>query len=136
MITTRPPVRPFVFAPCSNTAWRLRRVLMFHEATVLLSRGGDDDSWRKNIVRLGRNFGIGLVMADQTPQKQDPVARQNIGLKCFLRQDDEEGIMKYRKAMGGLSDEQIHHILRLTKRRMIVKMPGIDFPFEVEVPNL
>lgn len=118
------------------TRWKLRRALMFHEASVLLARGGDDDSWRKNIIRLGRNFGIGLVLADQTPQKQDAVVRQNIGLKCFLRQDDEEGIIKYRKAMGGLNDEQMHYILNMEPRRMIVKMPGIKFPFEVEVPKL
>ena len=122
-------------APTLNR-WKLRRVLMFHEASVLLSRGGDDDSWRKNIVRLGRNLGVGLVLADQTPQKQDPVVRQNIGLKCFLRQDDEEGIVKYRKVMGGLNDEQMHYILNLLPRRMIVKMPGIKFPFEVEIPKL
>ena len=38
--------------------WKLRRVLVFLEASVPLSRGGDDDSVFKNVIRLGRKMGI------------------------------------------------------------------------------
>ena len=116
-------------------SWRLRRVLMYHQASVLLSTVGNEDSVFKTMITQGRNFGLGLVLADQTPQKQDGFARSNIGLKCFLRQDDEEGVLKHRKAMG-LYDEQINYMLNLPKLRMIVKHPHIKFPFEVEVPTL
>ena len=96
------------------------------------SRGGDEDSIFKNVIRLGRNFGIGLVMADQTPQKQDSFARSNIGLKCFLRQDDEEGIMKFRKLMGGLSDEQMH---KPTFRGPVAGEKTLTFQVELELPS-
>ena len=60
-------------APTLNR-WELRRVLMFHESTVLLSRGGGDDSWRKNIIRRSRT----------PPQRQHPgrARRRSPGPRC------------------------------------------------------
>lgn len=72
--------------------WRLQRVLFFHESASLISRMATAKTARSepfvfNMVREARNYLIGLVFADQTPQFEHTVIRSNIGTRLVFRLD-------------------------------------------------
>jgi len=114
--------------------WRLNEVFIFHEAADLLHRKNISDYFKQTIKEC-RNYGIGLCFADQSPHLENDIAVANIGTRCIFRVDLDKDAYCFKTQLR-LSEEQCQDILNLPDRIMIVRKPGVPFPFKVRVPNL
>ena len=116
--------------------WKLRNVFFIHEAGSLISRAiSNDSSYMLRIICEARNYGIGLVLADQTPHLEHPAIKSNIGTRCIFRLEDQTGVEMFKVSLG-LNEKQRHSIMNLPDRHMILRRPDIPFPFLVRVPSL
>jgi hypothetical protein len=112
--------------------WRLKNVFVFHEAGTLMASVGDSFL---TMIREARNYGIGLVFADQAPQLQHPSVRSTLGTKGLLRLEDPASLEGFRVGMD-LAEEQRNFILNMPNRCMLLRRPDIGFPFLVQIPKL
>ena len=124
----------FYFAKSHNVldTWRLKMVFVYHEAGSMLNEAGN---FFLKTVREARNYGIGLLFADQAPQLENPVIRSNIGTKGLLRLEDPASLEGLRVGMN-LKEEHRNFILNMPDRCMLLRRPDIPYPFLVKIPNL
>ncbi len=122
--------------------WALKLVFMYHEGGKVISQkavnaseDGDGDSLFLKMIREARNYGIGLVFADQVPQAEHDIVRANIGTKCIFRLGDDSSVDVFRNTMK-LDERQRNAILNLPKRSVVVSLPGVPYPFLARVPDV
>ena len=113
--------------------WKLRNVLIIHETAEFVRKGRENRFFFK-AVRECRNFGLGLILLNQSPQAADTAILSNIQTRCLFSLPDERAVEAVKIQLG-LTLEQRNALMNLPRRVMLVKRPDLD-PFLVRVPNL
>ena len=113
--------------------WQLRNVLVIHETAEFVRKGRENRFFFK-AVRECRNFGLGLILLNQSPQAADTAILSNIQTRCLFSLPDERAVEAVKIQLG-LTLEQRNALMNLPRRVMLLKRPDLD-PFLVRVPNL
>ena len=109
---------------------RPRLLLFIDEAADYVTEANLREN-RQALFRLlnqGRKYGVGLILAVQTPQGLPPEVNNNCKVKVFGALDDP-GDLSYVKYSTGLRRELDHLQDRSWKHAFVVKIPGKDARF-------
>ena len=113
--------------------WQLKNVLVIHETAEFVRKGRENRFFFK-AVRECRNFGLGLILLNQSPQAADTAILSNIQTRCLFSLPDERAVDTLTIQLG-LTMQQRNVLMNLPRRVMLVSRPDLD-PFLVRVPNL
>jgi Helicase HerA, central domain len=125
----------WIFTYRLNLAQRasLQHLLLFDEAKRLFSLG---IPLVGQLVSLAREFGQGLILADQMPSCLDHATLANVYTTITLNLSAPRDINAISYAMG-LNTEQKQALNSLPLKTAIVKMAGrYTRPFQIHIPDL
>ena len=118
--------------------WRLKRVLAFHESRPLVTASESDEFGESLFFEMMseiRACGVGLLLANQVPQREAEVVRSNIGTRIVMKQSSEAAVLTFRRLLK-LNDQQLHKVMHLKQRQMVMQHPNVAEPFLAEVPDV
>ena len=110
----------------------LKSLVVIDECKWLAPYGFNENighSALSSILSMGREVGLGLILADQTAKLEDSVYVNSM-LRICMRLQNGEDIMKTARTMS-LSKEQADYIARLDRGECIIRIPKED-PFVIE----
>ena len=125
----------WIFTYRLNLAERgdLKHLLLFDEAKRLFSLG---IPLIGQLVSQAREFGQGLILADQMPSCLDYATHANVYTTITLNLAASRDINAISSAMG-LNSEQKQALNSIPLKTAIVKMAGrYTQPFQIHIPNL
>ena len=121
---------------------KLRTLFLVDEASTLLSasRERSDLGWIEpgitDVIRKGREFGLGLWLCSQESTSFTQVFRSNCLLKITFSLTDGEDVKEIKKSFG-LNEEQKNYLYKLPDSPVAVCRHGsFEHPFLLEVPRL
>ena len=118
--------------------WQLKRLLAFHESRPLVTASESDEFGESLFFEMMseiRAYGVGLLLANQVPQREAEVVRSNIGTRIVMKQSSEAAALTFRRLLT-LNDQQLHKIMNLKQRQMVMQHPNVAEPFLAEVLNV
>ena len=122
----------------AESQWRLKRAMLFHESRPLVTASESDEFGESLFFEMMseiRGYGVGLLLANQVPQREAEVVRSNIGTRIVMKQSSEAAALTFRRLMK-LNDEQLHKVTNLEQRQLVMQHPNVAEPFLAEVPNV
>lgn len=123
----------FTYRLCLAQRGELRHVLLFDEAKRLFSLG---NPLVAQLVSTAREFGQGLILADQMPSSLDHAVLANVYTTITLNIASMREIQSMAYTMG-LNDEQRESLNSLPIKTAIVKLAGrYPRPFLIHIPEL
>lgn len=114
--------------------WKLRNVLIIHESAEFVRRAAKNRFFFKT-VRECRNYGLGLVLLNQSPHSADTAILSNIKTRCLFSLSDENAVDSLKTQLD-LNLQQRNALMNLPRGVMLVKRSDIPDPFLVRVPRL
>ena len=111
----------------------LKHILLFDEAKRLFSLG---IPLVAQLVSLAREFGQGLILADQMPSDLDYAVLANVYTTITLNLSSRRDINATASAMG-LNEEQRNSLNSLPLKTAVVKLAGrYPKPFLIHIPDV
>jgi hypothetical protein len=120
---------------------KLRTLFMVDEGATWMGANRESSGYDfiepaiNEIVRKGREFGIGLWVCSQESKSFNPVYRSNCLLKIGFPLTDGEDVKAIQDSFG-LDDDQKTFLYKMPLRKFaVVRYGGFERPFLLEVPE-
>lgn len=118
----------------------LRNVILFDEGKMVYGKGKENvgrslgvDFMKQRTTQI-RDFGVGLIIADQIPSTLSDFIKANVHTMICLHLTYGRDINEMKTAMG-INDEQSLEIRRLKVGEAIVKTVEHPFCFKIRLPE-